>query len=277
MTPRSHTNSVWPADGSDVEVKRLQAAGLSLLEMGAGDRVVVMLHGIGGTADSCRAAGAVLAAEAGCRVLCLDAPGYGDSADPVGEVDHVAAVVSVLDALGVGSVDLFGTSWGGVIATLVAVRHPGRVRTLVLADSTRGSALTADKAAAMRGRVAELESAGAAAFAAARAPRLVSPQSHASVRDEVERTMATMRVPGYRAAAEFMATTDTGGVLADISRPTLVLVGEDDIVTGVEESALLARTIPGARFVIIEHAGHAAVTERPEAVARAIRTFWEER
>ena len=79
----------------------------------------------------------------------------------------------------------------------------------------------------------------------------------------------------HQPAAEFMATTDTAALLPSLAVPTLVVVGEHDTVTGVDESRLLADTIPGARFVLVPGAGHAAVTERPAEVAAAMLEFWE--
>ncbi len=248
------------------------AGGISLTDEGSGPPVL-LLHGIGGSARSWAAVGSVLARH-GRRVLAWDAPGYGESADPEGPVDLPGQVLAVLDDLGLDRVDLAGTSWGGVIATVVAARAPERVRTLVLADSTRGSATGPERAAAMRGRLDELAEVGAERFAAARAPRLVSPACAPAVADAVRAEMARVRMPGYRVAAEFMASTDTADLLPRVDRPTLVLVGEDDVVTGVPESELLARAIPGARLVVVPAAGHAAVSERPDEVAAALLDFW---
>ncbi|MGK5113383.1 MULTISPECIES: alpha/beta fold hydrolase [unclassified Geodermatophilus] len=256
-------------------VSRIRTAGgLSLTDEGTG-RAVLLLHGIGGNARSCAPVGSVLAGHA-LRALSWDAPGYGESADPAGpaDVDHPARVCEVLDELGLDQVDLVGTSWGGVIATVVAARYPERVRSLVLADSTRGSGTSPARAAAMRARVADLVEQGPAAFAAARAPKLVAPGCDPVVAEAVRAEMARVRLPGYQGAAEFMAATDTAGLLASIEVPTLVLVGEHDTVTGVDESRLLAATVPGARFVLVPGAGHAAVTERPHEVAAALLDFW---
>jgi pimeloyl-ACP methyl ester carboxylesterase len=249
------------------------ADGISLTDEGEG-RAVLLLHGIGGSAATCAAAGSLLAAE-GMRALVWDAPGYGESADPDGPVDLPARVVQVLDELDLDQVDLFGTSWGGVIATVVAARRPDRVRTLVLADSTRGSGTSPERAAAMRARVTELAEQGAERVAAARVGRLVAPDGDPAVAEAVRAEMARIRLPGFRAAAEFMASTDTAELLPGLSRPTLVLVGEHDVVTGVPESELLARTIPGARLRVVPGAGHVAVTERPAEVVAAMRDFWE--
>jgi pimeloyl-ACP methyl ester carboxylesterase len=183
-------------------------------------------------------------------------------------------VVQILDALDLERVDLVGTSWGGVIAALVAAHHPTRVRTLVLADSTRGSGTSPERAAAMRARVTELIDQGPERFAAVRAPRLTAPDCDPAVAKAVRAEMSRVRLAGYGGAAEFMAVTDTGDLLAGLDVPTLVLVGEHDRVTGVAESRLLADTVPGACFALIPGAGHAAVTERPAEVAAALLRFW---
>lgn len=237
-------------------------------------RTVVLLHGIGGSAHSCSDVAGRLA-ERGARALAWDAPGYGRSRDPFGDVDLVDRLAGSITALRLGPVDLIGTSWGGVIATCLAHRRPGMVRSLILADSTRGSATDPAKAAAMLTRVTELENLGPEQFAARRAGRLVSPHAQDAVGVRVRQQMARVRVPGYRVAAEFMAGTDTSGLLPQITVPTHVIVGEDDVVTGVPESRLLAERIPGARMTILPRAGHAAITEVPAEFADAVTDFWD--
>ncbi len=257
---------------------RLRAPdGTSFVEFrpdGPPTRTVVLLHGIGGSAASCTDVGQRLA-ERGARALAWDAPGYGRSRDPFGDVDLVDRLAGSVSALRLGPIDLIGTSWGGVIATCLAHRRPGVVRSLVLADSTRGSATNPSRASAMLTRVTELEHLGPEQFAARRAGRLVSPHAEDAVAVRVRQQMARVRVPGYRAAAEFMARTDTSDLLPRIAAPTLVVVGEDDVVTGVPESRLLAEQIPGARLTIIPRAGHAAITERPDEFTDAVTAFWD--
>ncbi|WP_433496512.1 alpha/beta fold hydrolase [Sphaerimonospora sp. CA-214678] len=88
---------------------------------------------------------------AGRPVVAVDLPGTGGSElrgplDP--DVDELAgAVADVLDALGPGEVDLYGTGAGGVIAAALARRHPARVHALALAAPPDPGALTADLAA----------------------------------------------------------------------------------------------------------------------------------
>ena len=65
-----------------------------------------------------------------------DTPGNGDSTPPPGEAPafdaFVGAHVAALDALGLDRVDLYGTNTGANIACEIAIRHPGRVRCIIL-------------------------------------------------------------------------------------------------------------------------------------------------
>ncbi|UUZ60300.1 alpha/beta fold hydrolase [Nocardioides sp. B-3] len=248
--------------------------GVSVDVIGAGDPVV-LLHGIGGHAGSCGPLAGQLAAH-GFRTLSWDAPGYGASDDrDFGALDHATEVVAILEELATGRVHLFGTSWGGVIATQIAAARPDLVRTLVLADSTRGSGTSPEKARAMRARVEELSALGAGAFAAARSARLVSPTCPPEVTQSVTEGMGRVRSLGYTAAADHMARTDLTALLPTPVTPTPVLVGADDVVTGVAESRFLAQHIRGARLIVVPEAGHAALQEKPDVMAGHILTFWK--
>lgn len=240
---------------------------------------VLLLHGIGGSADTFSGVAPHLAA-AGWRAIAWDAPGYGASADPGPEATggdspgaYVDLVAGLLAALGVERAHVVGVSWGGVIATHLAARRPELVASLALVDSTRGSGTTSAKAAAMRDRVAQLSALGPEAFAAQRAARLLATNPEPAAAAAVGRQMAAVRGPGYAGAAEMMAQSDTGPLLPALQAPTLVLVGDEDRVTGVDESRLLAREIPDARFTLIASAGHAAVQERPSEVTDALVAF----
>ena len=61
--------------------------------------------------------------------------------------------------------------------------------------------------------------------------------------------------------------------LADL--PTLVIVGEGDVITPPEHARALAQAIPGARLAIIPGAGHLPPVEQPEATTRSLREFLE--
>ena len=84
---------------------------------------------------------------------------------------------------------------------------------------------------------------------------------------------SSIRLPGYGYAAESMAATDHTADLPKIDIPTLVLGGDEDRVTGVPASQVLAGVIPGAVFVTIRGAGHLANQERPEAFNAWVESF----
>ncbi|MEU8796373.1 alpha/beta fold hydrolase [Spirillospora sp. NPDC048819] len=246
----------------------------------AGERgsPVLLLHGIGSAAASFAAQLPVLARRH--RVAAWDAPGYARSSDPVppyGMDDFAEAAAALLTALDMVPAHVVGVSWGGVIATRLALRRPDAVRSLVLAGSTRGSGRTPEGAAAMRARAGELARLGPGRFARLRAPRLLSDGAPAAAAETVRDVMAgAIRLPGYAEAATAMAETDHTADLPGLRVPTLVLVGEHDRVTGVEESERMHRLIPGSRFAVLPGAGHLCNQERPELFTSLVGGFLAE-
>ncbi|MBH5133432.1 MULTISPECIES: alpha/beta fold hydrolase [Streptomyces] len=241
-------------------------AGLHLAETGDGGPLVLCLHGIGSSSAAFAPQTGALAA-AGHRVVAWDAPGYGRSADPDGDLtldDYADTAAAVIRARAADA-HVVGVSWGGVIALRLATRHPELVASLAVADSTPGSGTSPEKAAAMRARVPELERLGPRAFAEERGPRLLSRHAPPELVRRVVDTMAgSIRTPGYRQAAESMAATDLRGELADVTAPTLVLCGDQDRITGPDASQVLAGGLYRAAYVIVKDAGHLANQEQPE-------------
>lgn len=237
-----------------------------VVEAGTGP-TLLCLHGIGSSSESFAPQIAELSDQH--HLLAWDAPGYGASADPEEALDldgYADAAAAVLVERGLSDVHVLGMSWGGVIGVRMASRHPGLVRSLILGDSTRGSGQTPEQADAMRARAAELESDGAAAFAARRGHRLVSEAADPELVERVTTTMSSsIRLPGYAHAAESMAATDLTEELPAVRVPTLVLCGAEDTVTGMPESQALAGGIPDAVLVSLRGAGHLANQESPES------------
>jgi 3-oxoadipate enol-lactonase len=247
---------------------------VNVLDVGTGP-AVLCLHGIG--SSSAAFAPQVDALGWELRFLAWDAPGYAGSPDPEAPLDldaYADAAAAVIRERADGPAHVLGVSWGGVIATRLALRHPELVRSLVLADSSRGSGQSPEQAAAMRQRATELAEQGSAAFAAARGPRLVTEQAPGALVDRVVTTMRdAVRLPGYAHAAESMAATDLTAELAGVDTPTLVLCGDGDTVTGIPESQALAGGIRDAVFVTLRGAGHLANQEAPEAFNAWLSAF----
>lgn len=234
---------------------------------------LLFLHGIGSSRQSFTAQCAHFSDRYQC--ICPDAPGYGDS-DDRDAVDGMDGYAQIYEALlkPFGPAAIVGVSFGGVVAARMGIRAVADINALVLADTSRGSGSNPDKAAAMRARPDELNSVGPAAFAAARAPRLLSPNAAPALVDQVAQTMArAIRLPGYAFAAQAMAGTDHTDSLGDIKCPTLVVVGEHDVVCPPEEAARIAAAIPGSQYAEVAAAGHLSNFERPDAFNSAIDTF----
>ncbi|MBY8860019.1 alpha/beta hydrolase [Nocardia sp. CA2R105] len=250
-------------------------ADLHVTELGPRDAPpIVLLHGIGGSADTFAAQFADWADR--LHVLAWDAPGYARSTTPETPctLDDYADRVAELIADRCGTAHVLGMSWGGVIATRLALRRPELLRSLILGSSTVGSGADPSAATAMRARADELDTVGAERFAAARAPKLLSPQADPQDVAAVAAAMAAaVRPDGYRAAAESMAATDHTAELPNVDVPTLVLSGDQDGVTGIAAGQVLAGGIPDAVFVTLRGAGHLANQERPEAFDAWVESF----
>lgn len=236
------------------------------VEAGTGP-VLVCLHGIGSSHRSFEAQLSGLSRT--FRVVAWDAPGYGRSADPgsaPGMDGYAATVADLIEGLG-GRAHLLGVSWGGVIATQVAITYPRLLRSLTLVGASVGSGRDPQSAAAMRERARELSESGAQSFAARRAPRLLSDQAEPALVAKAVQIMAEdVRLPGYGYAAEAMASTDLRPRLPQIVTPTLVLAGSEDTITGPTAADSLASGIRAAIFGSVAGAGHLANQQRPEVV-----------
>lgn len=214
------------------------------------------------------------------RVIAPDLRGFGKSGVTPGRVtmDQFADdIVSLLDAAGVpGPVNLCGLSMGGYIALSMVARYPQRIRRLILCD-TRSIGETPEAAEGRRKLAAKVLELGPQVVAEAMAERLLAPETRARSPEILDRLIATILKTdreGIAAASHGMADRpDRTADLAKIKAPTLVLVGEHDIISPAEEMRVLSTRIPNARFVLIRDAGHMAPLEKPEVANEAIALF----
>lgn len=240
---------------------------------------VLLLHGIGSSSASFSLQLAEFDGDDDLRLIAWDAPGYGRSADPVGRLDmagYATAAWSLLDGLGLGHAHLVGVSWGGVVATRMALQAAGRTLSLALLGSTVGRAGSVEATADLHARADALERTGPRGFAAARADRVLSPQASPVLREQVRETMAAVLRPrGYRMAGDALAATNHEADLATIAVPALILSGLGDAITGEREARRLAQGLPAARLVLLPEAGHLVNQEAAAAVNRELRSLWE--
>ena len=179
----------------------------------------------------------------------------------------VEDALAVLDELGAERTHVYGQSFGGMVAQGLALTHPDRVRTLVLAGTHPGPAHAI--------AVAERTVPKGEPWRALYAPRF--PEAHPEVVAEDRRTAATQPAHerGQRRQWEAMQRWDAFDRLSRIAVPTLVLHGTEDRVVAPGNAELLARRIPSAELRLLEGAGHVFWSEQPELADRLILDFIE--
>lgn len=213
------------------------------------------------------------------RLVALDWRGLGESdiTDPVSTMDMFAGdVAGLMDALGIQQAVLCGLSMGGYAAFAFLRKYAQRVAGLILADTRPGA--DGPEAQANRENVARIaETQGTAAIADLQVPRILSEytrQHHPEVELRVRQMIDAATAQGIAAASRGMGQrADSTDLLAGITCPTLVIVGEQDILTPPDVAQEYAAQIPSAQCVVIQNAGHLSNLEQPEAFLQAVRGF----
>jgi pimeloyl-ACP methyl ester carboxylesterase len=234
---------------------------------------LLLLHGVGSRAHNF---GPLIGAiPASVTVIAWNAPGYAGStplAMPQPHPgDYAGALLRLLDALGLGRVVLAGHSLGCLFAASFAAHYPSRVAALALLSPALGYGVAPGGVLppAVQARIDEIEALGAAAFAAKRAPRLVhAPERKPQVLAGVQQAMAALNPPGYAQAVRALGAGDLLADIACVTAPTLVAVGEQDVVTPPDNArSAYAAVRHAAGYHEIPDAGHALPQEYPNAVA----------
>ena len=216
-----------------------------------------------------------------------------DAAEDYSLSSYVADLDALREHLGVEQLDLLGFSHGGIVAIAYAAAYGSRVRRLVLVDTL---AVWGDEAEAAMNRSIE-ERSGQPWFAdAARAIE----EEQAGEFSSVEELIANVQLQaplyfhrwegnqqaGRKLFADFahseplhqfntveFPTFDLRAELRTISAPTLVVVGDDDMIAGPVCADAIVRELPDARLVTIANAGHFVYVEQPAAFRAALTDF----
>jgi pimeloyl-ACP methyl ester carboxylesterase len=214
------------------------------------------------------------------RIITPDVRGFGGSQlgydDP--SLDHMADdVAALLDTVGVDRVVLGGLSMGGYVAMAFLRRHGDRVAGLLLAD-TKASA-DADGARANRHRIADAldESGTTQVLLDDVLPALMGettvverPMIQGRVRALVEDAPPAAAAWAQRAMA---ARPDSFDTLRTVTAPALVVAGEQDALSSVDDAHAMVDALPDARLVVVPRSGHLTAVEAPEAFNLAARDF----
>ena len=207
-------------------------------------------------------------------VVRYDTRGHGQSASggaPFG-IDRLGQdVVALLDHLDVARAAFCGISMGGLTGQWLGIHRPQRLSKLVLANT----AARIGSADAWLARAALVRRDGMAAVADGAAARWFAPQFIEREADTVARMLATLRAldaGGYAACCEALARADLRATVGTLAVPTLIIAGEHDPVTTVDDARWLQQQIAGAGLVSVA-ASHLSNIEAPQAFTAHLRTF----
>ncbi|VCU68892.1 2-hydroxymuconate semialdehyde hydrolase [Pigmentiphaga humi] len=216
------------------------------------------------------------------RVVVPDLVGFGyTDRGPVGKrldldswVEHL---VGLLDALDIEQADLVGNSFGGALALAVAIRHPGRVRKLVLMGSVGTSFPITPGLDAVWGYTPSLENMRAILDIFAYDRSLVSDELaelryRASIRPGVQEAYADAfgHAPRQR-HLEALASDEAD--IARIPHETLIIHGREDRVIPVSNSIKLSGLIPDSQLHLYPHCGHWTQIEKRDDFNRLVCDF----
>lgn len=261
------------------------AAGIrtNVYDLGSGPPLL-MIHGSGPGVTAWanwRLAMPVLARQA--RVIAPDMVGFGYTERPAGQrydMDAwVAQAIGVLDALDVEQTDLVGNSFGGALALALTIRHPQRVRRLVLMGSVGVPFAITPGLDAVWGyapslaRMRELLD----IFACDRnlvSDELAQLRYEASIRPGVQESFAAMFPAPRQRWIDAMASNEAD--IRRIAHETLVLHGREDRVIPLSTSLTLSSWIPRAQLHVFGQCGHWTQIEHAARFAQLVGNFLSE-
>lgn len=214
----------------------------------------------------------------GLRIIRYDTRGHGLS-DRGPEPPTIAEAANdlgrILDALGVRSTVVVGLSVGGLIAQQLAASRPDLTRALALCCT--GAKIGSDEA--WNPRLEAARAGGVEALADGVMERWFSESFRANRKAELAlaRLMLTRTsTKGYCELGMAIRDADLREQTKSLRLPTLCVAGGHDGATPPEVVEQLAALIPGARYELIENAGHMPPIEAPETLGRLISGFLKE-
>jgi len=236
---------------------------------------LVFLHGLGGTSSAWEPQMDFFAASRRC--IAWDMPGYGDS-DPEDSLTYASIadrLAALLDELDLAAVDLVGLSFGGMHALHTALRHPGRIRRMVLANTSPAFGMDGtDPDAWQAARLGPLDAGETPATMAPMVLDAIAGQPlDAAIRAGLIHAFGRISSEGLRAAVQCLPHNDVRDRLAEITHDCLVIAGGLDEETPVSYAEVLAAGLPNAQLKILPDVGHLSPSEDPATFNAVVSEF----
>lgn len=213
------------------------------------------------------------------QLILPDLRGHGDSGlgdGPATMEKHAADIARVMDDANVGRAPLGGVSIGAYAIFEFWRRHHGRVAALALCNTKA----PADSAEARAGRLQaarDILERGVEPFFQSMIPRLLGHTTQETRPDVIAGALHMMRKMSADDVAQVQRgmadRPDSVSTLKTINVPTMLLTGDEDILTGVSEAEMMRQHIAGSQLRVIPKAGHYSAWEQPAEAGRVLRQF----
>lgn len=238
---------------------------------------VLMIQGLGASKNAWNLQRIAMATR--FRSISLDNRGAGRSDKPTQPftLEQMADdAIAILDAAGVETAHVVGASMGGVISQIIAVKYPHRVRSLTLVCTACRNHPWRQELLQTWAHTAEQK--GMIEVGKEAAQWVMSPRSFRRLVPAFTwmGPLAALR-PRRSFVSQIRAILDTRENLVDelssITAPTMVIVGNQDILTPRGDSEEIAERIPNAELVVISGAAHGLMMEHSTTFNKILIEF----
>jgi pimeloyl-ACP methyl ester carboxylesterase len=246
-------------------------ARLSYIDSGGTGVPIVLMHAATGSSRVWEYQLPALTA-AGYRVIAYDRRGHGDTSVQASSPSSPAAddLDHLMTHLRIQRFHLLGTAAGGIVSMDYALSFPGRLRSLVIANSIVG--IQDEEYLALGRRLRPSPQFDALPPDV----RELGPSYRASNPEGTKRWIdleRASRPDGSRPPPVTSRNRVTFALLEMLTVPTLLVTGDADLYTPPPVLQLVAGRVKGAESLVIDGAGHSAYWEQPEAFNRAVLDF----
>jgi 3-oxoadipate enol-lactonase len=211
------------------------------------------------------------------KVLQIDIRGHGKSPAPPPPYtmpDLAEDVQGVFEQLGITQTTWVGVSLGGMMGLTHAIRHPGVITRMVVADTTSGYPEAGH--AGWRERIGFVKDRGTQAVVQGTLSRWFTAdflQREPAIVEHFAKIIAATPPAGFIGCCEAILGYNIAGQLDQITCPTLVMVGEEDQATPPAMAQALVKGIAGAAYELIPSAAHQANIEQPRLFNANLEKF----
>lgn len=248
--------------------------------------ILLLIHGYTASTAVWRTV-APMFAERGFQVIAVDLVGFGFSSKPAWfdySIQSQARVLSrFMNRLGIGKATVVGSSYGGAVASTLALDYPERVEKLVLVDAVcnddakRHPILRLANLPGM-GEIISAFLSDSPRFIRYRLQNTMTPANHHLIDDE---RIQTIRRPlhakdAHRSVLMTARNWNACRIEQDaqfISQPTLLVWGENDTIIPIQNGYKLHDAILNSRFVVFKDCGHVPQEEKSENFVEVVSEF----